>query len=331
MGQGREGFDLNERGLQAAARGDHAAANRLYQQAIEVWRGMGPDYRAHLGVTEYNLAQSLCAQGRRGEALPILENAVQLLRETVGVRNLNTLTTMNYLASLSLMRGNTAQAEALFREALAVERELYPKNVQLALSLGGLSSILVREDKAVEALPLAEESLSIALATEGEDSLHTALAYANVATVHKWERKYDRALPLYRKSLSIYERLLGPDHPRAAGVLTEIGLIEMQDGNYTLAERDMQHSLNIVERAGLDFEQWIGESNLGMLRYRQGKYDEAARLLAHSLSMQEEAGIHTGRDMAITLDTLAKVRERQRRFEDAKELRERAVTISSYR
>src|SRR5580658_10093261 len=98
MGQGREGLDLNDRGLAAAGRGDQAAAERLYRQAVEVWRKMGPDYRAHLGITEYNLSQSLCAQGRRSDALPVLEDALQLLRDTVGVRHLNTLSTMNYLA-----------------------------------------------------------------------------------------------------------------------------------------------------------------------------------------------------------------------------------------
>jgi tetratricopeptide (TPR) repeat protein len=332
MGQGREGFDLNDRGLAAAGRGDQAAAERLYRQAMEVWRKMGPDYRAHLGTTEYNLGQSLCAQGRRGEALPLLEDAVQLLRGTVGVRHFNTLSALNYLAGLQLMLGDAERGEALFREALPIERELYPKDAQLGLTLGGLSTILVRQGKTAEALPLAEEELTIALAAEGEQSLHSALAYANVATVHKCAGRYDRAMPLFRKSLSIYDRLVGPDHPRTAGILMEIGLLEMEDGNYTLAERDMLRSLDIVGRSSAwTFEQWIGESNLGTLRLRQGKYDEAARRLTRSLELQEQAGIRAGRDLAGTLEALAKVREKQRRYDDARQLRDRAVMISSYR
>ena len=112
----------------------------------------------------------------------------------------------------------------------------------------------------------------------------------------------------------------------------QVGLLEMEDGNYTLAERDMQQSLDILQRSpGWDFELWVSETNLGMLRLQQGKYDDAARLLARSVTTQEQAGIHNGRDLALTLEQLAKVREKQRRYEDAKQLRERAVTVASFR
>jgi tetratricopeptide (TPR) repeat protein len=332
MGQGREGFELNDRGLAAAGRGDNASAERLYRQAMEVWNKMGPDYRAHLGTTEFNLGQALCAQGRRTEALPVLRDALDLLRGAAGIRHLNTLSAANFLGGLELMLGDSGSAEILFREALPVERELYPKDGQLSLTLGGLSSILMRQGRLDEALPMAEEALTLALAAEGEQSLYAALAYANVAAIHKWEHRYDRALPLYRKSLSIYQRLLGPEHPRAAGLSMDIGMLEMEEGNYTLAEHDLLHALDVVGRSpAWVFEQWIGETNLGMLRLKQGKYDEAARRLSRSVTLQEQAGIQGGRDLAITLEGLAQVREKQRRFDDAKQLRNRASMVSGYR
>lgn len=329
MGQGPEARDWNERGLEAAKRGDAAGAEKLYRQSIQEWRRMGSGYAPHLGITEYNLGQALCAQGRLGDAMPVVEDALKLLRGSLGARHLYTLSVMNYLGSLRLMLGDTEGGAALFREALPLERELYPKDEQLSLTLGGLSSVLVREKHPAEALPLAEESLTLALETSGEQSLASALAYANVASVYKWEQRYDRALPLYRKALSIYERLVGPDHPRTAGIQGEIGLLEMEDGKFTLAERDMQRSLDIAQRSGWAFEQWIAESNLGMLRYRQGKLEEAAGLLTRSMSKQEQAGIRGGLDMAVTIDTLAKVREKQRRFDEARELREREATVGA--
>jgi len=331
MGQGREAFNLNERALEAAGRGDQVVAQRLYREAIEIWRRLGPDYQAHLGTTEFNLGQTLCALGRRAEARPLYEDAVRLLRGTVGVRHRTTLGAMNYLASLQLILGDTGAAEALFREALAIERELYPEDPQTALSLTGLSSFLVRQDRIAEALPLAEEALAIAIETAGDQSVNAALAYDNLATVHRSSRRYDRALPLYRKSFHIYAQLLGPEHPRTASLLSEIGLVEMDDGKYALAERDLTRALEIIGRLpGWDFERWMGESNLGILRLKQGKYEEAARRLARSLAIQEQAGIHAGRDFAITLETLAQVRDKQRRFEEAKQLHDRAALLSSY-
>jgi len=330
LGLGSEARERNERGLQAASRGDQAGAEKLYREAIEQWGRLGPEFSPHLGITEFNLAQSLCAQGRRGEAMPVLEDSLARLRGSLGVRHLSTLSVMNYLASLRLMLGDMPGAETLLREALPIERELYPRDEQLPLTLGALSSLLVRRKQVAEALPLAEEALTLSLQVSGEDSLQAALAYADVAAVHKWANRYDRALPLYRKALSLYERLVGPDHPRTAGVLGEIGLIEMEDGNYALAERDMLRSLEIAQHApGWTFEEWIGESNLGMLRYKQGKYDEAARRFGRSLSLQEQAGIHGGPDLALTLESLAKVRDKQRRYADAKELREREAAAGA--
>jgi len=332
-GQGREGFDLNDRGLEAAGRGQQAEAERLYREAIEVWRKMGPEYAAHRATVEYNLGQSLCAQGRRREAIEVLEDALEVYRGTLGMSHINTLTIVNYLAATRFMLGDTGRAAVLYQEALPVERELYPKDVQLARTLGGLSSILVREGKTADAVPPAEESLTIALAAEGEDSLDAALAYANAARAHQWAGHAERALPLYRKSLSIYERLVGPGHPRVASILTEVGLIEMQEGKDSLAERDLLHAMNLLAKGPpvWMFEQWVAENNLGLLRLKQGKLDEAGRLLTHSLALQEQAGVRAGLDRAATLKALAQVRDKQRRYEDAKQLREQAVTISSYR
>jgi tetratricopeptide (TPR) repeat protein len=330
MDQSREALELNRRGLEAVHRGDAAEAEKLYRQSIDIYKTMGPNYVPHIGVAEYNLGQALCLSGHRGEARPVLEDALALLRGSLGVRHKDTLAAMNYLGGLRLMMGDTSGAKALFQEALPIERELYPQDDQLALTLGGLSSILIREDRAEEALPLADEALSVALAADGEMSVNAALAYATAAEVHRSARRYDRALPLYRKSLNIYEKLLGPDHPRVAGVLSEIGVIEMEDHNYTLAERDMQRGLEIVQRSpGWDFEEWIAETNLGVLRLRQGKYEEAAHLLTRSLEKQEHAGIHDGHDIAITLRALAAVREKQRRYEDAKQLREREASLGA--
>jgi hypothetical protein len=68
-----------------------------------------------------------------------------------------------------------------------------------------------------------------------------------------------------------------------------------------------------------------------MLRFRQARYTEAARWLESSLRLQEQAGMHEGIELTITLETLAKVREKQRRFDDAQQSRDRAAMGSAYR
>jgi hypothetical protein len=107
----------------------------------------------------------------------------------------------------------------------------------------------------------------------------------------------------------------------------------MQDGKYSLAEKDMVQSLDFLAKScpACTFEQLVSESNLGLLRLRQGKYTEADRLLTHVISTEERYLAKPGSDMATALLALAQVRQKQRRFEDAARLHRRADLILEYR
>jgi tetratricopeptide (TPR) repeat protein len=329
----QDGFKLNDLGLAAAARGDYAEAERLYGEAMTLWKQLGPQYQAHLATTQGNLADTLCMEGRRREGAQFFEESLATHRKTLGSTNLRTLTIMNLLAGTYLMLGNDDRAAALFDEALRVERELYPNDRQLARTLAGLSLLRLHAKKPEEALPLAEEALTLALKTGSESGLDAALAYANVGEAHRWLGHTDRALPLLRKARSIYENILGPTSPRVASVLSQEGLIYMQDGKYTLAEKDMVQSLDYLGKScpACTFEQLVSESNLGMLRLRQGRYAEADRLLTHVVSTEERYLTRPGSDMATALQALAQVREKQRRYEDAARLHRRADMILEFR
>jgi tetratricopeptide (TPR) repeat protein len=324
--------EWNDRGLEAAKRGAHAEAEDLYRQAIEGWKAKGPEFDAHLATTLLNLGQSYCAQGKRREASILFEESLVKYRRIFGVRNEWTLTAMNLLGAVYLMLGDSSRAAPLFEEALPLEREVLPANVQLARSLQGLATINLNAHNLDAALAQAEEALKVALAAEGEKSMDAAMAYATAAEVHRISHRYDRALPLYRKSRAIYETLLGPEHPRVASLLSQEGLILMTDGKYGLAEKDMVRSLEIVKKAcpGCTYELWVGECNLGLLRYKQKRYAEADVLLSHSLEIQEKYTPHPGPDMVGTIQALAATREKLRRFEDARRLSQRATMLMSY-
>ncbi|MBZ5624240.1 MAG: tetratricopeptide repeat protein [Acidobacteriia bacterium] len=328
-----DGFKLNDLGLAAASRGDYAEADRLYGEAMTVWKSLGPQYEAHLATTQGNVAEMLCMQGKRREGAKLFEESLASHRQTLGSTHLRTLTIMNLLGGTYLMLGNDQRAAALFNEALPVERELYPNDLQLARTLAGLGLLSQRAKKPEEALTMSEEALNIVLKTGGEDGLDAALAYGNVGEAHRWLGHTERALPLLRKARSIYERILGPTHPRVASVLSQEGLVYMQDRKFSLAEKAMVQSLELLAKSCPDctFEQSVGESNLGLLRLRQGKYADADRLLTHVLSIEEQYLTQPNPEMARTLMALAQIREKQRRYEDAARLHKRADLIAEYR
>jgi len=332
-GQPEQAFHLNDLGLAAAGRADYAEAERLYGEAMSIWKSLGPPYQAHLATTQGNLAETLCLQGKRQEGVKAYEEALAVHRRILGATNLRTLSLMNLLGGAYLMLGEDERAALLFDEALRTERELYPQDLQVARSLAGLGLLRLHAKKPDEALALSEEALRLVLRCADEKSLDVALAYANVGEAHRWLGHTDRALPLFRKAVSIYRSILGPDNPRVASALSQEGLIYMADGKYSMAEKDIVQALATLDKScpRCTFEKLVVETNLGMLRLRQGKYAEADRILTRVVSTSEQYMARPGSDMATVLETLAEVRQRQHRYDEAARLHRRADLILGYR
>jgi tetratricopeptide (TPR) repeat protein len=326
-------YQWNDQGIAAVARGEYKEAEVLYRKAMERWRALGPGHDAHFAVTEMNLAEAQCGQGRRKECEKSLEDSLSIFRRTLGVRNEHTLSNMNLLAGVALMIEDVDYAEKLFNEALPIEREYFPNSIQLARTLGGLAGIRTQQSKPGEALGLAEEALKLTLVVDGEASVDAALEYNNVAEIHRIAGRFDRAGPLYLKAKVIYEKLLGSDHPRVGAVLSEEGLLFMSEHKYALAEQALLSACQIMDKScpNCGFEQSMTLTNLGLLRLRQERFTEADRLLTKALAIQEQYMQKPGPTMVDTLEALAQVLRYEHRFEEAERMKSRAALILGYR
>jgi len=331
-GQREKAFDLNERGVQASARGEYVEAERLYNQALAVWQELGPSYDAHAGTTLYNLGEALVGQGRWRDSTPFFEDGLARDRRLLGIGHNQSLATLNVLGNVYMVVGDTEKAEAVFQEALPVERNVCPKGMEMARTLGGLAALRVREQKLDEALTFAEEALQIAVQDLGDDNADTGTLYANVAAVHRRAGRPERAVPLFRKAHAIYERTVAPDNPMFATLVSQEGLALMQDGQVRAAEKQLTQAVEMLSHcSGCNFALAMAENNLSLLRIRQGKYGDADRLLTSALALEEQFSERHGPDMAGVLELLSEVREKQRRFDDAALLKRRAAALQSYR
>jgi tetratricopeptide (TPR) repeat protein len=324
---------LNTQGNQVAESGNNREAERLYREAIEIWRSLGPAFEAHTAGTLLNLGVAMSGEGHRAAAVQVLEEALALHRRALGTKHLRTIANMNLVASTYLMTGDPQRAEVLYQEALPIERELYARDIQTARTLEGLSYSLVRRRQAREALPLAEEALAIAISSDGENGLDTALAYTSVAEVHRALGSGERALPLYRQARFLYEKGLGPDHPRVTSILSQEGLILMQEGKFALAEQSMTTAVKSLKKACPDclWELAVAQNNLGLLLSQRKRYREADEALTAAVEMREKFAVSGGPELADSLQSLAFVRQKERLFDDAARLNERAQTIRTYR
>jgi tetratricopeptide (TPR) repeat protein len=307
--EGQEAIALNKRGLEAANRRDYVEAEKYYRQSAGIYRARGPEFEAHLSIELFNLAESMCGQGKWLEGKGIFEESLTLSRRALGPKHIRTAADLNALGNVSMMVGDMPRAEALLTEALAIEREKYPADLQLGSTLAALSALRRRAGKPDEALPLAEEALRVTLKAEGVEGPESAMMYRNVAQIHYVAGRNDRALPLYRKARAILERLGATSDPRYASLLSQEGLALMDDGKLGLAESNMKHAIDLLSLTPADeLELAIAQNNLGLLRMRQKKYAEADELLTRALSMEQLYNLQDAAQIGRTRDALAQVR-----------------------
>jgi len=306
---GHEAWSLNQRGLEAEGRRDYAEAEKYYRQAAEGFRALGPKYEAHLSLELFNLAESICWQGRWHEVTEVFEESLDLSRRSLGPKHIRTVAGLNALASVSMMLGDTQRAQALLAESLAIARENYPADLQLAHALAGLSTLARRAGKPGEALPFAEEALSVTLKAEGVEGLESAMMYENVAQIHAVANRPERALPLFRKARAILERVGAVNDPRYALLLSVEGLAMMDDGKLGLAENGMKRAIELLSRQpSAAYELAVAQNNLGLLRMRQKKYAEADELLAKALSVEQTYDPQEAEQINRTRETLEQLR-----------------------
>ena len=309
-----QSVDFNTLGDQAFGQRNYAVAESYFQQAVQEFRNLGPAYEAHLAASLVNLAAAVCAEGRRADCARDYEEALAFHRHSLGSRHIRTLTNMNRLADDYLKLGDAEKARKLYSEALAVERELFPDDAQLARSLGGLAAVYLSQAQAADALPLAEEGLEVARRTAGEDSAEAAQMYASIGEIRRILGQPVRALPLYRKAESIYEKIFGPGDLRIAPILSQVGLILIGEGKLVLAEQALTSALRTLGNGcpACSPEIAVAENNLGVLRLKQKRYAEADQLFSHVLSLQEKYSTRLAPEAAATLRNLEITREKER-------------------
>lgn len=286
--QTQQALSFNRQGMEAASRRDFAEAERNYRSAAELYRQLGAPFEAHLSITLFNLAETICGAGRWPESKEVFAESLAFSRRALGQKHLRTLAALNALGNVEMLMGDFDGADARFTEALAMGRELYSHEIQHAYSLAGLSALRLRQGNPEEALPYATEALRITVEAEPREGLDTALMYQNVGRIHRAAGRSERALPLLRKARSIYEKVNAVADPRYATLLSDEGLALMDQGKLLAADADMNRAIRLLQPCGsCGFELAIARNNLGLLRFSQKKYAEAGDLLRRALEEEQ--------------------------------------------
>ena len=214
---------------------------------------------------------------------------------------------MNNLALLLSETGDVNEAEALYREALAIRRQVFgDEHPAVATGLKNLALLLMRREAFADAEALYREALAIGRRLPGNEH-HLANTLNNFAALLATLGRYDEAEPLCREGLAIREAK-GPDHPRRARSLLVLGRIRLGKSDPAGAEPLLREALDVYRRRLPAGHRAIARalSELGGAVLAQRQLEEAETLLLESSAIIDRA---TFEDAALERDTLARLVE----------------------
>ena len=274
---------------------DFPQAERLYRQTLQINRKrLGLQHRDTLR-SEQELAQVLTEQSRLvmidrarlAEAEELLQHALAVQREILPQRHPDIAYTVHDLAMLRSLLGDYAEAEPLFREALAFCRATWGgAHANTMTVLSNVGSVLLdqgTEEKLQEAEHLFETILSIQHPVHGGNLELLALVRSALG-------RHDEALEGARQALDMQRGLLQADDPELARPLRTMGIVLLDARRPSEAEPYLRRSLDQLRRTRPPgyFETARIEVLLGACLTEFGRYAEAEPLLRQGTRRLEE-------------------------------------------
>ncbi len=181
-----------------------------------------------------------------------------------------------------------------------------------------------------EALPLAQQVLTIRESELGPTHLEVAASVSDVAVLYWRQGKYTEAEPLFRRALTVREKALGPEHPEVAKSLNNLAILYSNQGKYAEAEPLFRRALAIREKALGPEHPEVARSlyNLASLQSDQGKRVQAEPLITRALTISEKALGAQHPSVATGANHLAELYRYQGRYAQAEPLFKRALEIN---
>jgi len=301
--------------------------NRL---AVTVWFALAgavvgtPSLAQGLSAQSGKVIQSIRA-GKYAEALPLAQAMVTELEKGPASRDF--AGALNNLAQVESAMGRDAEAEPIYKRALAVMgKAVGLDSVEMAPELTNLAALYERQARYAEAEPLFKRAL--ALREKALSSAHPDVGQSlnNLATLYERLDRHADSEPLFKRALAIYRKIPGAE-PAVATLLNNLGQVYKAEGRYADAEPAIKQSLSIREkllgRDHVDVARSL--NNLADLYQRQARFAEAEPLFQRALSIRERMVGPDHPDTASSVNNLASLDQAEGRTADALPLVERMM------
>jgi non-specific serine/threonine protein kinase/serine/threonine-protein kinase len=261
--------------------GELGAALAQAKRSVELYRATQGDT---VSVARATLlyGQCLAEIGRHADAEPVLREAVERCRLTLGGDDNDTLYAENLLSQMLAEVGKLDEAERLLAAHLENTRRVRsPESEDAVNAAASLARMYVRRGRYAEAERVWREQLAICRRTRGNDSPTTLVLCSNLADLLRSIGQIDEAIALLTEATEGANRVLGRNHPYTITFGNNRALALQAAGRLDEAHAAFEDTIaRRAEAFGPDAPQTLlARSNYALCLQAQKQFDAAEREL----------------------------------------------------
>ena len=272
------------------ARGPDLTLGELLDDAVGPIRsGLAGQPRVQADLLQI-LGEGYTRLGRFEPARELLEQAMQIRRQTLGDEHPEVARSLDSLGLLALEQGDLPSAETLLRQALERSRErLGDRHLDVAESLNGLGRVLLRTDPAA-AESRFRRSLAIRRETVGDRSREVSVSLNNLGVALQESQRTEEAREALTEALELRQQLFGERHLLVANSLHNLASVLTDLGELRSAERRQREALALYRaRLGDDHGSTAAAlHNLAGLLRAAGRVGEAREAVEEAMRINEQ-------------------------------------------
>lgn len=253
--------------------------------------------------------------------------ALTIRKKQRGESHIEVADSLNDLGVLAEHRGQFAEAECLYEQALAIaqrdQKDWKGLNEQLLYNLANIYRRLGKDELAEQFFQHLREQQKKLRRNE------TTKTLTRKANLYLNQDAYEQAEQLYLCVYELHERYEGIDSPGTAGVMTNLADLYKAQGKFAQAEPLYQATLSIYIRHRGDDHPSVADclSKLGDMYEKQGKHEQAELFYQRALAIREQRLGDAHPDTASSLIDLAYLYKFQGRYAESEPLYQHALAI----
>jgi serine/threonine protein kinase/tetratricopeptide (TPR) repeat protein len=269
--------------------------------------------------------------GLYGPAETHLRAALEIRRDHYGPENAHAHVAecLYNLAGVMYDLGDRPAAEALYRESLAMWRELANDKL-VAMTLEALGGMVMFQNKFAEADALLSESLRLNRELYGDDNVrYVGHVLGTLAVLRTKQRRLPEAEDLNRQILQMRRDHYGDQHPQVAMSLHNLAHVLRRQGKHAEAVELFRESLAIRRAVSGDDHPVVARTmySLGYELVALGRRSEGEALYRQALAQQRKLLGDHHPDVRVTLRDLAQSRAQDGDHDESVTLLREALAI----